>query len=64
MILGVLVGAIGCLAMTYSRMRMHTTIGADAFHVRVREGIGWYHIAIVAKQKGRQRRLSRAYVIG
>ena len=27
----------------------HTTIGADAFHFRVREGIGWDHTAVVAK---------------
>ena len=39
-----------CLAMTYSRMRMHTTIGAGAFHFRVRDGIGWYHSAMVAKE--------------
>ena len=38
-----------CLAMTYSRMRMHTTIGAGAFHFRVRDGIGWDHAAMVAK---------------
>ena len=38
-----------CLAMTYSRMRMHTTIGAGAFHFRVRDGIGWDHTAMVAK---------------
>jgi len=27
--------------MTYSRMRMHTTIGVQTFHFRVRDGIGW-----------------------
>ena len=39
------------LAMTYSRMRMHTTIGAAAFHFRVRDGIGWCHSAIVTRER-------------
>ena len=39
------------LAMTYSRMRMHTTIGAAAFHFRVRNGIGWFHSAIVTRER-------------
>ena len=37
--------------MTYSRMRMHTTIGAAAFHFRVRNGIGWCHSAIVTRER-------------
>ena len=28
----------------------HTTIGAGAFHFRVRDGIGWYHTAVIAEQ--------------
>ena len=28
----------------------HTTIGAGAFHFRVRDGIGWFHTAIVTGQ--------------
>ena len=28
----------------------HTTIGAGAFHFRVRDGIGWDHTAMVAKE--------------
>ena|SRR5690606_7255631 len=36
--------------MTYSCMRMHTTIGAAAFHFRVRDGIGWCHSAMVARE--------------
>ena len=28
----------------------HTTIGAGAFHFRVRNGIGWYHAAISARE--------------
>src|SRR6476620_10271025 len=39
------------LAMTYSCMRMHTTIGAAAFHFRVRNGIGWCHSAIVTRER-------------
>ena len=39
------------LAVTYSCMRMHTTIGAAAFHFRVRDGIGWDHSAIAAREK-------------
>ena len=37
--------------MTYSCMRMHTTIGAAAFHFRVRKGIGWCHSAMVARER-------------
>ena len=41
------------LAMTYSHMRRpHTTIGAEQFHFRVREGIGWFPLAMVARQTG------------
>ena len=28
----------------------HTTIGAGAFHCRVRDGIGWYHAAVSARE--------------
>ena len=28
----------------------HTTIGAGAFHFRVRDGIGWDHTAMVARK--------------
>ena len=30
---------------------MHTTIGACAFHFRVRDGIGWFHAAIVTRER-------------
>ncbi len=44
------------LAMTYSRMgRPHTTIGDDAFHGGVRDGIQWFHVSIVARQTDRGR---------
>src|SRR5215469_5404041 len=44
----------------------HTTIGAAAFHFRVRDGIGWFHSANFTREtvgaspsKERMRRLSR-----
>ena len=41
------------LAMSYSHMgRPHTTIGAERFHFRVRNGIGWFPLAIAARQFG------------
>ncbi len=41
------------LAMSYSHMgRPHTTIGAERFHFRVRKGIGWFPLAIAARQTG------------
>ena len=36
---------------------MHTTIGACAFHFRVRDGIGWYHSAVVTRERVEGRRL-------
>ncbi len=30
--------------------RPHTTIGAERFHFRVRKGIGWFPLAIAARQ--------------
>src|SRR5579862_5178352 len=39
------------LAVTYSGMaESHTTIGAERFHFRVRNGIGWFPFAIAARQ--------------
>ena len=38
------------LAVTYSCMQVHTTIGAAAFHFRVRDGIGWDHSAMAARE--------------
>jgi hypothetical protein len=41
------------LAVTYSCMpEGHTTIGAQRFHFRVRNGIGWFPPAIAARQTG------------
>ena len=40
--------------MTYSGMACgHTTIGAERFHFRVRNGIGWFPFAIAARQNGK-----------
>ena len=35
----------------------HTTIGAAVFHFRVRDGIGWYHSAVVTRERVEGRRL-------
>ena len=34
----------------------HTTIGAYAFHFRVRDGIGWFHTAIITRERVEGRR--------
>gem|GEM_PF-1840198 len=40
-------------AMTYFHMgKPHTIIGAEWFHFRVRDGIGWYPNAVVAGRTG------------
>ena len=36
------------VAVTYFRMRMHTIIGANPFHGPVRDGKGWFQVAIAA----------------
>jgi hypothetical protein len=33
----------------------HTIIGAERFHFRVRDGIGWFTLAIAARQTGLKR---------
>ncbi len=39
------------LAVSYFHMgKPHTIIGAKAFHFRVRDGIGWYHLAMATRQ--------------
>ena len=44
------------LAVTYFHMgRPHTIIGAKWFHYRVRNGIGWYPLAIAARKSGATR---------
>ena len=38
------------LATTYSHKTYRlTTIGAEAFHFRVRNGTGWFHFALVTR---------------
>ena len=54
------------LAVTYSGMaESHTTIGAERFHFRVRNGIGWFPLAVAARQTGKSlyRRLSRSPIV-
>ena len=49
------------LAVTYSHMgKPHTTIGAERFHFRVRDGIGWFTLAIAARQTGWPRSQTRS----
>jgi hypothetical protein len=46
------------LAVTYFRMeKPHTIIGAKRFHFRVRNGIGWFPLAIAARQKRKSGKL-------
>jgi hypothetical protein len=41
------------LAIPYFRMaNCHTIIGAKRFHFRVRDGVGWFTLAMVTKQTG------------
>ena len=54
MILGLLV-KFKSLAILYFRMaKCHTIIDAKRFHFRVRDGIGWFTLAMVTKQTGFQ----------
>ena len=49
-------GKFKSLAVTYSCMpEGHTTIGAERFHFRVRNGIGWFPLALAARQTGSRR---------
>lgn len=49
---------VGRLAIPYFRMaNCHTIIGAKRFHFRVRDGIGWFTLAMVTKQFGVTHRL-------
>ena len=46
---------IKSLAILYFRMaNCHTIIDAKRFHFRVRNGIGWFTLAMVTKQTGFQ----------
>ena len=41
--------------MTYFHRREPTIIGAGAFHRPVRDGKGWFHSAMVVRQRGGDR---------
>ena len=43
------VPALVCLTMSYFHERMLTIIGAKAFHGPVRDGKGWFHLAMVVR---------------
>ncbi len=48
----------GRLAIPYFRMaNCHTIIGTKRFHFRVRDGVGWFTLAMVTKQSGLTRSL-------
>jgi hypothetical protein len=48
--------SIRSLAVTYFHMgRPHTIIGAEQFHFRVRDGIGWFPLAKAARQTGMEK---------
>ena len=38
-----------CLTMSYFHERMLTILGAEAFHGPVRDGKGWFHLAMVVR---------------
>ena len=40
----------GCLTMSYFRTGVCTIIGAEAFHGPVRDGKGWFHLAMVIRR--------------
>ena len=45
---------IKSLAVTYFHIdKVDTSIGAERFHFRVRKGIGWFPLAMAARQTGR-----------
>ena len=39
----------------------HTTIGAVAFHFRVRDGIGWFHNAMFTRERVEGRDIQRPF---
>ena len=43
------------LAMTYFHTGIRTIIGAELFHGPVRDGKGWFQLAMVTRHKGLQR---------
>ena len=51
--------------MTYFHRREPTIIGAGAFHGPVRDGKGWFHSAMVVRQRGGDQGwpLSRLWVL-
>ena len=51
--MGVFVHRIKNLAVTYFHIdKVDTSIGAERFHFRVRKGIGWFPLAMAARQTG------------
>jgi hypothetical protein len=55
---------IKSLAVTYFHMgRPHTIIGAEQFHFRVRDGIGWFPLAKAARQTGMEKGAGYIYLV-
>ena len=52
------------LAVTYFHMgKPHTIIGAEQFHFRVRDGIGWFPLAKAARQTGMEKGAGYIYLV-
>src|SRR5882757_4530211 len=50
---GFVLHRIKSLAVTYFHIdKVDTSIGAERFHFRVRKGIGWFPLAMAARQNG------------
>ena len=50
---GFIIIEIKSLAVTYFHIdKVDTSIGAERFHFRVRKGIGWFPLAMAARQNG------------
>jgi hypothetical protein len=56
--------SIKSLAVTYFHMgKPHTIIGAEQFHFRVRDGIGWFPLAKAARQTGMEKGAGYIYLV-
>ena len=47
-----LVQRMGSLTITYFHTGIRTIIGVESFHGPVRDGKGWYQLAMVIRHKG------------
>ena len=49
------VSGLGSLTITYFHTGIRTIIGVESFHGPVRDGKGWYRLAMVIRQRGLSR---------